>query len=61
MSQSRRHFLRNAWAMAAAAPAYATLSACTTTGASQAASASHALVPDTDAFLDLPPGFTYQR
>ena len=60
MSQSRRHFLRNAWALAAAAPAYATLSACSTAAESEAATKT-ALIPDPEGFLDLPPGFSYQR
>lgn len=60
MFQSRRHFLRNAGAMAAAAPAYATLSACSTPDSSLV-KASTDLVPDVDDFLDLPPGFSYQR
>ena len=61
MSQSRRHFLRNAWAMAAAAPAYATLSACSTSAQVGGEQSSMALVPDPEGFLDLPPGFSYQR
>lgn len=60
MSQSRRHFLRNAWAMAAAAPAYATLSACSTAAEAEA-SATTDLIPDPEGFLDLPSGFSYQR
>ena len=60
MSQSRRHFLRNAGALAAAAPAYATLSACSTPVAAPSRD-SAALVPDAEGFLDLPPGFSYQR
>ncbi|NQY15386.1 MAG: hypothetical protein HRT81_16245, partial [Henriciella sp.] len=51
MSQSRRHFLRNAWALAAAAPAYATLSACSTAAESEAATKT-ALIPDPEGFLD---------
>ncbi|MEL7033837.1 MAG: alkaline phosphatase PhoX [Pseudomonadota bacterium] len=60
MSQSRRHFLRNAGALAAAAPAYATLSACSTPVPAPTRD-SAALVPDAEGFLDLPPGFSYQR
>lgn len=60
MSQSRRHFLRNAWAMAAAAPAYATLSAGSSVAESEDALKT-ALVTDPEGFLDLPPGFSYQR
>jgi hypothetical protein len=60
MSPSRRHFLRNAWALAAAAPAYATLSACSTAAEGEA-SATTGLIPDPEEFLDLPPGFSYQR
>ncbi|MEM7328057.1 MAG: alkaline phosphatase PhoX [Pseudomonadota bacterium] len=61
MSNSRRHFLRNACALAAAAPAYAALSACKTAVSSASETAKSTLVPDADGFLDLPPGFSYQR
>ncbi len=58
MSATRRQFLRNAAAMASAAPAYGALSGCTTP---RDANGAPGLVNDPDGFLDLPPGFTYQR
>lgn len=61
MSHSRRHFLRNAWAMAAAAPAYSTLSACSMPGTDISDTSITGLVSDPEGFLDLPPGFAYQR
>lgn len=61
MSHSRRHFLRTAGTLAAAAPAYAALSGCTTADPATSGPTPMALVPDSDGFLDLPPGFSYQR
>ena len=61
MTSSRRQFLRSAWALAAAAPAYATLSGCATGQATASAPNGAALVSDPEGFLDLPPGFTYKR
>ena len=61
MTSSRRQFLRSAWALAAAAPAYATLSGCATGQAPASTPGGAALVSDPEGFLDLPPGFTYKR
>ncbi|MEM6556720.1 MAG: alkaline phosphatase PhoX [Pseudomonadota bacterium] len=61
MSHSRRHFLHKAWAMAAAAPAYSALSACSMPGPEGGDAPNADLVPDPEGFLDLPPGFAYQR
>lgn len=61
MTHSRRHFLRNAWAMAAAAPAYATLSGCMSAEVSAPGEVDLSLISDPDGFMDLPQGFSYQR
>lgn len=61
MSASRRQFLRQATALAAAAPAFAGLSACAVDGADTSDTMAGALVPDPEGWLDLPPGFTYTR
>ncbi|MEM9572080.1 MAG: alkaline phosphatase PhoX [Pseudomonadota bacterium] len=61
MSHSRRQFLRTAGCLAAAAPAYSTLSGCSTAGETETTVSEVDLVPDNEGFLDLPPGFTYQR
>ena len=61
MRASRRQFLRSAWAMAAAAPAYSALSGCAGAGAPNLAQTGPTLETDPLGFLDLPPGFTYQR
>ena len=58
MQVARRQFLRSGLAMAAAAPAYSALSACSTPGTTSARSG---LVADPKGLLDLPNGFTYER
>lgn len=61
MTTTRRQFLNSAWAIAAAAaPAYGVLASCTTNDAlAQAETVS--VQDDPLGFLDLPPGFAYQR
>lgn len=61
MTHTRRHILRSAWAMGAAAPAYAALSGCAGETSKSKTANSKPLVQDPLGFLDLPPGFTYQR
>lgn len=54
----RRHFLRSATALAVAMPAFSALAACSKP--SVATGPSNALIPDPEAWLDLPEGFSYQ-
>ncbi len=61
MSASRRQFLRQATALAAAAPGFAGLSACAVDQADAGNPMAETLVPDPEGWLDLPPGFTYTR
>lgn len=61
MTHTRRHFLRSAWAMGAAAPAFATLANCTSASGRALTANGAALEADPLGFLDLPAGFTYQR
>ncbi|MEL6687406.1 MAG: alkaline phosphatase PhoX [Pseudomonadota bacterium] len=60
MTSTRRQFIRNAMAMAAAAPAYSALSACATR-ATQMTRSGPRMIADPEGLLDLPPGFKYQR